>query len=327
MMWQLKPCMSQEFPPILQIFHCPVSLSPLHAVILLLCMCAHTDDTVLIGVRAHLEVFVERCVSQLQSEHRCEFVVVWIFEVDLDDHAASRLSSADGSFSPRSSRGVSGVVHLRSVLKSMERSACQLMWVKLLTVVCVLLLLSFISLLSVSNRTTKVSSISDSEAEISTPAISWRFQQTALFIRHSQPDLLNILFLRNLKINSLCLVDSIYGFMKWRKEISRILSVKTFDSYMSTKQLLSYRFKKQDDGAGMSTSPSVRELQMWSADPPAEVLMRVNRPRRTLKTKEKCPTMQRYRTKQQRELFRCFTVISSKTLKLICLIFIFKHDI
>lgn len=62
MMWQLKPCMSQEFPPILQIFHCPVSLSPLHAVILLLCMCAHTDDTVLIGVRAHLEVFVERCV-------------------------------------------------------------------------------------------------------------------------------------------------------------------------------------------------------------------------------------------------------------------------
>lgn len=109
MMWQLKPCMSQEFPPILQIFHCPVSLSPLHAVILLLCMCAHTDDTVLIGVRAHLEVFVERCVSQLQSEHRCEFVVVWIFEVDLDDHAASRLSSADGSFSPRSSRGVSEV--------------------------------------------------------------------------------------------------------------------------------------------------------------------------------------------------------------------------
>lgn len=142
MMWQLKPCMSQEFPPILQIFHCPVSLSPLHAVILLLCMCVHTDDAVLIRVRAHLEVFVERCVSQPQSEHRCEFVVVWNFEVDLDDHAASRLSSADGSFSPRSSRGVSGVVHLRSVLKSMERSACQLMWVKLLTVVCVLLLFS-----------------------------------------------------------------------------------------------------------------------------------------------------------------------------------------
>lgn len=109
MMWQLKPCMSQEFPPILQIFHCPVSLSPLHAVILLLCMCVHTDDAVLIRVRAHLEVFVERCVSQPQSEHRCEFVVVWIFEVDLDDHAASRLSSADGSFSPRSSRGVSEV--------------------------------------------------------------------------------------------------------------------------------------------------------------------------------------------------------------------------
>lgn len=159
-----------------------------------------------------------------------------------------------------------------------------------------------------------MSSVSDSEAEISTPAITWRFQQTALFIRHSQPDLLNILFLRNLKIYSFCLVDSIYGFMKWRKEISRILSVKTFDSYMSTKQLLSYRFKKQDDGAGMSTSPSVRELQMWSADPPAEVLMRVTRPRGTLKTKEKCPTMQRYRTKQQRELFRCFTVISSKAL-------------
>lgn len=323
MMWQLKPCMSQEFPPILQIFHCPVSLSPLHAIIL----CTHRWCGSDPGQSTFRGLCWKMCfaASVGASVWICCGLNLW--GGFRRPRCVTVVECRRQFFSQEQQRCVRGVVHLRSVLKSMERSACQLMWVKLLTVVCVLLLLSFISLLSVSNRTTKVSSISDSEAEISTPATTWRFQQTALFIRHSQPDLWNILFLRNLNIYSLCLVDSIYGFMKWRKEISRILSVKTFDSYMSTKQLLSYRFKKQDDGAGMSTSPSVRELQMWSADPPAEVLMRVNRPRGTLKTKEKYPTMQRYRTKQQQELFRCFTVISSKALKLICLIFIFKHDI
>lgn len=294
MMWQLKPCMSQEFPPILQSFHCPVSLSPLHAVILLLCVCAHRWSGSDPGQST--EVSVERCVSQPHSELRCEFVVVWIFEMDLDDCASVQTAV----FCPRSSSR--GVAHLRRVLNawkdvpvswsgsSQTADCCLCVGAAAFMSQpdkCHNIVLSsclLMSLSSYSNRTIKMSFClrlwgrnlqSSYILQVSTDG----FVQTSFttwFIEHFIPEKLENLF---------CMAFWQYFW---------IYGVKKRDFCQNSVSKNFWLWHVNKTAPSISTSKAgwlcrYVQMQRWNPDPPAQELIRVRRVQRhhvRLKTKE-----------------------------------------